>query len=286
MKFTKEHYKQIDTVLPKMVNEKLTITEISKSLNISKSAVNRRLRFLGINIPNYHNALKFDNTVFDSIDSEEKAYWLGFLYADGNVSSDKNVVAVTLKAEDHNHLEKLKDFFKATVNKISYGIVSLNHEHYSKCSLQVCDKHLKEKLISLGCFPKKSLTLKFPNTSIFNNPLLVYPFIRGYVDGDGCLTFSKSGRLELSIIGTKDFLSGIQTAFPNRFKSVHHIKRTKSDVCKISVTGNNADYVSAILYQDASIYLQRKYDRFAVLSRNTWDYQGAKTVNPEMGIPC
>nr|DAF63757.1 MAG TPA: GcrA cell cycle regulator [Podoviridae sp. ctz6O13] len=39
MKFTKEHYKQIDTVLPKMVNEKLTITEISKSLSISKSAV-------------------------------------------------------------------------------------------------------------------------------------------------------------------------------------------------------------------------------------------------------
>lgn len=268
MKFTKERYKQIDLQLQEAVKSGLTIAEISKGLGISKSAVNRRLRILGINIPNYHNALKFDNTVFDTIDSEEKAYWLGFLYADGYVSSDKNIIAVTLKADDWNHLEKLKVFFRAFSHKVVYGTTILNGKQYSNCSLQVCDKHLKERLVSLGCTPRKSLTLKFPDISIFTKSSLVYSFIRGYVDGDGCLTFSKSGRLELNILGTEEFLSGIQRIFPNRFKSIHHIKRTKSDICKISVTGNNADYVSTILYQNASIYLQRKFDRFAVLSRN------------------
>lgn len=286
MRFTKEQYKRLDKQLNEVVNSGMTIKEIANHLGISRSAVNRRLRALELNVPNYHNALKFDNTVFDSINSEEKAYWLGFLFADGYVSSDKNTVAVSLKDTDSGHLTKLKNFFKATNHTVSHRKVRSNGKEYDACSFQVCDKHLKSRLIELGCHPRKSLILTFPNASIFANPDLVYPFIRGYVDGDGCLTFSKSGRLEISILGTEAFLSGIQKAFPDRFKSIHHIKRTKSDICKISNTGTNADYVANILYQGANIYLQRKFDRFAVLSRNIQDYQGAKTVEAEMLIPC
>lgn len=272
MKFSKEKYEQIDIKLPKAIKRGMTIKEISIHLDISESAVNRRLRKLGLNVPNYHNALKFDNTVFDVIDTEEKAYWLGFLYADGCVNSDKNIVSVSLKESDTEHLVKLKNFFKATSNKIVHRTVTLKGKIYYTCSFSVCDKHLKERLIELGCVPKKSLILKFPDISIFKYNSLVYPFIRGYIDGDGCLTFSKNGRLELSLLGTENFLSGVQKIFPNRFKSIHHIKRTKSDICKISVTGNNADYISYLLYQNATIYLQRKFDRFAVLSRNIQDY--------------
>lgn len=267
MKFTKEHYRQIDLQLPKAVQDGLTTQEIADRLGISKSAVSRRLLVLGLKVPNYHNALKFDNTVFDIVDSEEKAYWLGFLYADGYVSSDKNIVSIALQATDADHLSKFREFLKAQA-PVTHGKVKCGDREYPKCSFQVCDKHFKERLSELGCFPRKSLALRFPDLSIFANPSLVYPFIRGYVDGDGCLTFSKSGRLELSILGTEHFLSGIQNVFPNRFKAIHHIKRTKSDICKISNTGANADYVSAKLYQNASIYLQRKFDRFAVLCRN------------------
>lgn len=267
MKFTKEQYKQIDLQLPKAVKEGLTINEIASRLGISRSAVSRRLSILGLKIPNYHNALKFDNTVFDIIDSEEKAYWLGFLYADGYVSSDKNIVSITLKAADADHLSKFKDFLNAEAS-VTCGVIRSKGKQHEKCSFQVCDKHFKKRLTELGCPPRKSLILRFPDLAIFASQSLIYHFIRGYVDGDGCLTFSKSGRLELSILGTEHFLSGIKSVFPGRFKSIHHIKRTKSDICKISNTGDNADYVSSLLYQNASIYLQRKFDRFAVLSRN------------------
>lgn len=267
MKFTKEKYKEINQQLQLLIKQGLTSIEIANKLGISKSAVFRNTKKLGITIPNYHNFLKFDNTVFDVIDSEEKAYWLGFLYADGNVSKDSNIVSLNLKYSDKEHLEKFKSFLKTSA-EIKLRTVKTLSKAYRCCSLQVCNKHFRDNLCKLGCVPTKSLILKFPNVEIFKCKDLIYHFIRGYVDGDGCLTFSKNGRLELSILGTQQFLEGIQKVFPYRFKSIHHIKRTKSDICKISNCGENADYVASLLYRDATIYLKRKHDRFAVLCRN------------------
>ena len=264
-KFIKERYNQINNELPELIKSGKTTKEIAKILNISKSAIHRRCKELGINIPNYHNALKFDNTVFDIINTEEKAYWLGFLYADGNVSSNNNIVSISLKRDDANHLHKFKAFLKAS-NAISFSTITLKGKQYNTCRFSVCDKHLKEALISLGCIPRKSLILKFPPLEIFKDNSLVYHFIRGYVDGDGCLTYSKQGRLELSILGTKDFLEGICCAFPNMFASIHKIKRLKTNVYKISNCGSRADEVTYKLYSKATIYLDRKYERFAVLN--------------------
>lgn len=265
-KFIKEKYAQIDEQLPQLINEGKTTQEIIEILQISKSSIFRRCKKLGLNIPNYHNSLKFDNTVFDKIDSEEKAYWLGFLFADGNVSSTNNTVSISLKGEDINHLEKFKIFLNAS-NDVKLCTQKINNKEYSICKFFVCNKHFKETLVNLGCFPRKSLILQFPQLNIFEQDDLVYHFIRGYVDGDGCLTFSKSGRLELNILGTKEFLEGIRNIFPNKFASVHKIKRLTTNVYKISNCGNNADEVSYKLYNNATIYLDRKFNRFAVLNR-------------------
>lgn len=267
MKFKKEVYERIYSQIENLIKEGKTATDICKQLQISKSALFRTLNKLNLQIPNHHNALKFDNTVFDIINTEEKAYWLGFLYADGNVSSTNNVISITLQYSDISHLEKFNNFIK-NKNSVKEGIIRLSNKEYKICKLSVCNKHFKESLIKLGCFPRKSLILEFPNLNIFTDKNLVYDFIRGYVDGDGCLTFSKSGRLELSILGTKEFLSGILNIFPNKFKSLHKIKRLSTNVYKISNCGDNADYVTSILYKNANIYLERKYNRFAVLSSN------------------
>ena len=179
---------------------------------------------------------------------------------------NSNTVSISLKGDDIAHLEKFKIFINAS-NNIRSFIQKINNKEYSICNFSVCNKHFKETLINLGCIPKKSLVLKFPNLNIFEQFDLVYPFIRGYIDGDGCLTFSKAGRLELSILGTKEFLEGIRLIFPNKFASIHKIKRLKTNVYKISNCGNNADEVSYKLYNNATIYLDRKFNRFAVLNR-------------------
>lgn len=230
--------------------------------------MHKKLRKLNINLYNKHNELKFDNTVFDCIDTEEKAYWLGFLYADGSVSSYRNAVELSLQGKDIEHLEKYNMFLK---NKKSVVLQNskCNGKVFSRCRCTVTNKHFHQRLCELGCIPKKSLILEFPKKEIFKNEDLIIHFIRGYVDGDGSITFTKTGRLVLQIIGTKEFLTGIIDIFPNIFsKTFCKDKRLKNNTYFITCSCNKADYILEVLYKNSSIYLNRKYDRLAVLSRN------------------
>ena len=243
----------------------LTQKQIATELNVSRATVQRALRKLNVSTPNYHNSLKFDNTVFDSIDTEEKAYWLGFLYADGNVSSTINNVELSLSVTDTEHLEKYRKFLK-NESKVKIGKVICNGKEFKRCRLSVTNKYFKEQLIKVGCVPNKSLILEFPK-AIFSNDTLKYHFIRGYVDGDGSITFTQTGKLRLDIIGTEKFLNGIKEIFPE-FSELRKDKRWKHNTYYINCAYDNAEKVLTKLYKNSTIYLQRKYDRIAVLSSN------------------
>lgn len=249
----------------KLSDKGLSKREMAKELQCSKSTIERKLRKAGIRLVNRHNSVKFDSTVFDYIDTEEKAYWLGFLYADGNVSSSINNVELSLSAQDFSHLEKYKSFIKAT-NQIVISSITVKGKQYMRCRLTVTNKHFKQQLINLGCFPRKTNLLVF-NKNIFAEPELVYPFIRGYVDGDGCISYTRTGRLNLQIIGSPLFLMGIKEIFPE-FGTMIHDKRRNSCIRIISCSANKADKVLTKLYKNSTIFLQRKYNRLAVLSSN------------------
>lgn len=267
MRFTKEESEKLNEKLKTLVlDEHKTAKEILAEIGISESTLFRRLKQLGIKIPNYHNQLKFDNTVFDKIDSEEKAYWLGFIYADGNISSNNNSLTINLSAKDKEHLEKFNNFIKNTKSVREFN-TKTNGKEYPTCQIIVTNKHFKERLIELGVCPKKSLVLTFPPIDIFVNPKLIVDFIRGYVDGDGCLTFSYGGRLQMNILGTKEFLEGIMKIFPDKF-TINKVKRLETNVWALRNCGENADYVATKLYKEAKVFMNRKQERFVALVRN------------------
>ena len=60
--------------LIKLNNSGYTQREMAKILNVNRTTIQRYLKKLGLSTPNYHNKLKLDNTVFDNINTEEKAY--------------------------------------------------------------------------------------------------------------------------------------------------------------------------------------------------------------------
>lgn len=254
------------------LNQKISITKLAKEIGITRLSLTKLFKINNIEIVNFNNQLKFNNKIFDCI-NEESAYWLGFLYADGNVDSFKNDIELSLKLSDFSHLEKFKNFLKTP------KIVKLN---YNRCRLIITDKYLKNKLIQLGCYPKKSLNLKFPTIDQFDFKFINH-FMRGYFDGDGSI-WSKNDKLYFSLLGTKEFLESFLNNIPNlKYKKLYKDKRHLYNTYFISFSGKKANLIFNFIYKDSNIYLDRK---FAVYNSNIINYERAKTKNAEMQTSC
>ena len=68
-------------------DEKMSLKDVSNITDIDTEVLSKYLRRKGINPRLRQNKPKINQHVFDCIDSEEKAYWLGFIFADGYIQS-------------------------------------------------------------------------------------------------------------------------------------------------------------------------------------------------------
>lgn len=118
-------------------------------------------------IINKQNRVKFNEHIFDVIDTEEKAYWLGFIFADGSISSNpikgekkaRYVFEISLKGDDSYHLEKFNKFMEYDGNNVKVSNSKCGGKLFKRCRWMIANKHLWETLNSYGCVPNKSLTL-------------------------------------------------------------------------------------------------------------------------------
>ncbi len=124
---------------------------------------------------------------FDIIDTQEKSYILGFLYADGtniDTNDGQNSISFTQLEQDIDILEKINMAMDSTYPIHSY-IQKSNDK--IKCKLSFYSQKISDCLTELGAPPRKSLILEFPNKEMFKSEDLIRHFIRGYFDGDGCI---------------------------------------------------------------------------------------------------
>lgn len=182
-----------------------TLSALGREFGVSYSTIRNLLKRKGIKTKGNKHNFPRDEFYFSNIDSEEKAYWLGFLYADGCVHSNSNEISITLK--DRDHLEKFRKAIKSN-NKIGESIDKRFSSMPKIYHFSIKDKQLKSDLIKWGCVPNKSLTL----TKIPNIPRdFVSHFIRGYFDGDGSLHWLNGTKnFRISFVGTAPFLKDIQ----------------------------------------------------------------------------
>src|SRR5690606_4239788 len=129
-----------------------------KEYPISLTAINGLLRRNGYKAKSQSELQRkynIDETFFDVIDTEEKAYFLGFLYADGYNNTDRSSVALSLKEDDKEILEKLNNLLQP--NK------PLGHKKSGQTALLISNKHISQRLVELGCHRAKTYTLVFPS---------------------------------------------------------------------------------------------------------------------------
>ena len=250
--------------------EDRSLTKVGEKYGVRRQTISKYLKDMGIEVVNYQNRARLDETVFDSMDTEEQFYWLGFLYADGNISKTGNRLELTLALKDIDHLEKFRNFLKLTTEIKTV----LRNGHYA-CRLYVRNKHLWGTLNNLGCVPCKSLILEFPKKEIFkNNKMFILHFIRGYVDGDGCLSYywnkqHTSINTQVSIVSTESFLNSIKKLFGNKHGYIHNksSKDWENKAYQLTFNGAIARKFARYLYEKATIYMQRKYEKYLYFCR-------------------
>ena len=208
-------------------------------------------------------------TNFEKIDTEEKAYWLGFLYADGSVGSKEDKIELGLAEKDLKHIEKFKTFMNIN-NKISY------REKTKSYRISFRSAQCKQDLINKGCVPKKSLILNFPNENQVPKYLIRH-FIRGYFDGDGWFTNTEKC-FQVGIIGTENFINGFLDSIENIDKKNKIFDVHREDGAKRYVFGAYNDVLNFLnwIYKDSNIYLDRKYASYLDFIKNGSKYHKTK----------
>lgn len=205
---------------------------------------------------NIYRKYHFDEDFFEAIDTEDKAYWLGFLYADGYVSEKKNSIELGLKESDKEHLEKFKASLCAN-HKLSQTRKTVGGKEYVGYRLTLNSEKLKSDLINKGCVVRKTLRLSFPSHDIVPAHLIRH-FIRGYVDADGCIVVSEN-KVSVEVVGTIEFLQGYIKALGLHQNKIHYINKRET-ASRVMYGGSHALRILNTLYTDASIYLDRKYN--------------------------
>lgn len=220
-----------------------------------------------------------DETVFDKIDNQDSAYFLGLLYADG-CNYENGVVKIDLVEQDLETLESFKKFlnYTGTIKHYKAETKLINGVYYdcqAPCRLTFRSKRISENLSKYGCVSNKTYTLMFPTEEQVPKELLRH-FIRGYMDGDGGISYwidnKNTGhkKFQINFCGTTDIINNIAKILGDKFKCCPAItdryEERDNNNLQINICGNNVvRKILDWLYEDANYKMERKYNKYLEL---------------------
>lgn len=250
--------KNIENEILKKYESGINSEELSREYNLCSTTVCRIIKRCGGTIRSStenKRKYKIKNDFLDNIDTEEKAYFLGFMWADGNIRKDLSAFKISLHNQDIDILRR----FGQMIFKEEYPLYM--DRQYPL--LYVCSVSLAKRLNDLGCTPNKTFTATFPNCISKD---LERHFIRGMFDGDGCI-YNNNKKYVVDFTGTQEICKSIikilnKNNIHNITSYVRHPDRNNNIV---SIRIGSRYYVYNFLnylYKDSNIYLKRKYDKY------------------------
>jgi hypothetical protein len=228
-----------------------SIKGISNTIGISQIAITNRLNELKMPIKSISELAKEKNPVneywFDIIDCAEKAWALGWMATDGCVR-DKGTrrgqrgVTLSLNIKDKEITESFHSFIGGTCR---------SNERLKTTSWCVYSDHLNDSLRSYGIVPRKTSGLKIVLDKIPEQ--YQRDFIRGCIEGDGCISESK-GRWTFSFgSASLGFIEQIVELLP-----LHPIIHKKKDKDFYYIATQRVDSILRWVYLPSEVFLERK----------------------------
>jgi hypothetical protein len=249
----------------------MSLTKIGLKLGIDRHALARLLKNNNVESRkgfSYARKYNLNEHYFDVVDTEEKAYILGFIYADGNNLFRTNRISIHLAKRDEEILKRFSHIFygeeilKYNTRKNEAG------KEFEYVRLQLFSVHMSQHLAMLGVVEAKSYKIVFPE---WLDPALYRHFIRGLIDGDGWIYLPKltdrRNSPNVGLICTRNINDFLQGYFEKELVLKSYLmKANKQDIdvmCEIRVKNyHQCKVLLDWLYKDAGIYLQRKYDLY------------------------
>jgi hypothetical protein len=255
----------LKTAYIEYLNGEKTISCIAKELNVNRKKLSKDLKYK-YNLVVLHDGKKqIDDSYFNIVNTKEKAYWLGFLFADGYNDTIRHAVELCLQDADKSHIEKFKNAIQSK-HKISKRTIKgfINWRIYFR------SKQISTSLHKYGCVKNKSFIMKFP---LINKKLIPH-FIRGYFDGDGCVYTPARRKISVSFTsGSESFLISLQQILYN-YKIISHVRKIRlKNNWTLSFSSKKSIYnFYNLIYKNTTdnIRLTRKFDKYSKLVLNNY----------------
>jgi len=247
-----------------------SIEEIASALNIPLTQVWRVLNKSGHITTktsfDYRYKIKKYNTdesQFNTIDTPNKAYFLGFLYADGNAHSKFYHIKLKLQEKDNQILEDIKNRFGLEQKILNSKTTNPNAQNQR--ALIICNKVIYYDFIKHGIRPNKTFKLSFP---WFLDKKLYSHFVRGYFDGDGCISFDEKRRSStMSICGTNEMCSELKIILKESIGVDSQVSQDRN-IFRVRIRRySDVQRFRNWIYKDSDLKLNRKFEKFSYIKR-------------------
>lgn len=254
-----------DTEVKNIVEEYLS-GEKSKTIalkyGVTPVTIIRKLNKNNVTIRNNdeeQRIYKIKESYFDTIDNEQKAYFLGLLFADGcNTGTN---ITLSLSGDDYYLLDFFQNELYVDKHPRIHESVFKNKNFKTAYKMTICNTHIRKTLNEYGIIKRKSLLLKYPK-DIFD--LNQFPhFIRGYFDGDGSVWIRRHNQVCYSILSTKEFLIDIAKELIKFNINIENKIYKKGSVFQLTDTKQETvRQFYNFIYKDANIFMKRKKKLF------------------------
>lgn len=254
---------EINAIIHKYTEEGLTTVQISKEFCTKADTISKLLKQNGVKMCKGKKNRLFNEDYFEIIDSPTKAYFLGLMFTDGNVSYDTEgirapFIRIGLAEYDSDILIKFKKELRIQTD---FCISDRPNKKTPICNLGIRNKKMANDLSKYGIVSNKT---EFTSSLPLNDIPSQYhtDFFRGIIDGDGSI-YKSGGGWHLNVCGHKESLiKEIYELGCSISNQEANCKPTLYDnVYRITWNGDKAKKLLSTIYYDNCCSLSRKYNK-------------------------